>query len=756
LKGIERSLSRKRCHRAEKQIGALTGRVASSRGWKIRLGLCWWLKKRYSRARQSFGAALGYSRGLLDDYLHYWTGKLWEEEKNWTQARASYLKIERKSRYYASARLHVAGLLVREKSYGKAISLLKGSDIPRRYSRWRWLLGRALWGQATASSRREARVWWKKMLTDSPVSTESVVLRKWIARGRVRLRLNNSEKIKVARKYNRYFLYRRALRALRGVRARGLSRKERCLLHYSRGYSLRRRRRYSSAVRYLQRALKPCRPYRKIHIRVLYHLGVAYRRRGWTRSSIPWLRKLAAQYPRHFLADDAIFMVATMHQRRRREQKARQVYRELMRKFPQGDMTVQARWRLAYQAYRQKRWKEALRDFRALYANKGKKGDAALYFSGRIWQKRGRKFRKRATAAYLKLLKDYPLGYYSFLSLARLEQLGWKRWTLIWKHQEAAYKARKRRRKAFVLPWAQRVRAGGLDDAMELQAFDGKRAAFLRTLRYRKGRALYRIGLMDAAAGEWRRLRNCRNFPPPSWVKGRRRRRCGYHGDAGGDLLALHLKKVKLFNTATRMFRGRGKIAGKASFVPGKAAFWYVSYPRPFWKFVRPSARKARVDPALAYALMREESGFRPEVVSHANAYGLMQMIIPTAQRTANSVMPGVRITPAMLTNPKINIRLGTAHMRELLNQFGGSYPMVLAGYNAGAKWVRRWLRRNPSLPFDEWVEAVSIKETRKYIKRVLQSFCIYRFMYERVRRPGRLIRVRPWWRPGRLLRRRR
>src|SRR2546430_6557434 len=83
------------------------------------------------------------------------------------------------------------------------------------------------------------------------------------------------------------------------------------------------------------------------------------------------------------------------------------------------------------------------------------------------------------------------------------------------------------------------------------------------------------------------------------------------------------------------------------------------------------------------------------------------------------------------LVAPADNVALGTAYLRKLLDRYGGNLPRALAAYNAGEAAVDKWQRRYPDVDDDEFVESISYRETRGYVKRVLQNPRIYHALYE-------------------------
>jgi len=151
-------------------------------------------------------------------------------------------------------------------------------------------------------------------------------------------------------------------------------------------------------------------------------------------------------------------------------------------------------------------------------------------------------------------------------------------------------------------------------------------------------------------------------------------------------------------------------------------------YPLGFWDMVRRETADRGLDPYLVAALIRQESLFDAEARSSANAIGLMQILPATAERLAAETN---RDRSPSLVNPAENLALGTVYLRKLLDRYGGNLPRALAAYNAGEAAVDKWQRRYPDVDDDEFVESISYRETRGYVKRVLQNRRIYRALYE-------------------------
>ncbi|HZP43010.1 MAG TPA: transglycosylase SLT domain-containing protein [Candidatus Binatia bacterium] len=147
-------------------------------------------------------------------------------------------------------------------------------------------------------------------------------------------------------------------------------------------------------------------------------------------------------------------------------------------------------------------------------------------------------------------------------------------------------------------------------------------------------------------------------------------------------------------------------------------------YPLGYWGVVQRAARVHAVDPLLVLAVIRQESLFEPAAVSSAGAQGLMQLMPATARRLART--PG---RPA-LTDPAVNIDLGVELLARLITSYDGSVAKALAAYNGGEDAVAKWERRYAGRAPDEFVELISYRETRDYVKAVLRNYRVYRQLY--------------------------
>src|SRR5438132_4040492 len=156
---------------------------------------------------------------------------------------------------------------------------------------------------------------------------------------------------------------------------------------------------------------------------------------------------------------------------------------------------------------------------------------------------------------------------------------------------------------------------------------------------------------------------------------------------------------------------------------------WDVFYPLAYWDIITQESRARSLDPYQVAGLIRQETVFNPRAVSPARAYGLMQVMVPTGTLTAKRIGVDRSITMESLFEPRLNIQLGTAYLRDQLDKYT-RIEYVAAAYNAGPNRVVQWRATLP-LEFDAWAEAVPFRETRLYIQGVVRNTLQYQGVYD-------------------------
>jgi soluble lytic murein transglycosylase len=150
-----------------------------------------------------------------------------------------------------------------------------------------------------------------------------------------------------------------------------------------------------------------------------------------------------------------------------------------------------------------------------------------------------------------------------------------------------------------------------------------------------------------------------------------------------------------------------------------------ILYPLAFWKNVDSITSVYSIDPFLVLSLIREESRFDQEALSSAGAMGLMQLMPDTARRLSRRIKIMLEDTESIY-DIDTNIRIGAYYLSNLISEFK-SVSAALAAYNAGESRVRKWLKNGNYESKDEFIEDIPYRETRRYVKRIIETYSIYK-----------------------------
>ncbi len=164
--------------------------------------------------------------------------------------------------------------------------------------------------------------------------------------------------------------------------------------------------------------------------------------------------------------------------------------------------------------------------------------------------------------------------------------------------------------------------------------------------------------------------------------------------------------------------------------LPPDSSAWAAAFPTGYQAIIQ-AYTPSHLDPFLVSGLIREESLYRARAISAVGAVGLMQLMPATARRVAHRLkLSDPAYTYQQLFQPSYNIQLGVNYLGQLLTEFQGNIVYAVAAYNAGPRAVRRWMMKNGDRPTDEFVESIGYRETRRYVKRVIGSYRIYRQLF--------------------------
>jgi len=379
-------------------------------------------------------------------------------------------------------------------------------------------------------------------------------------------------------------------------------------------------------------------------------------------------RQFVKRYPGHSGTPDALYALGRIQQSSHRDAAAIESYETLAREYPSAKTAWEARWRIGWIYYTERRYRDAAGAFERLARSGGDPGDvaAARYWQARSLARSGNG--GEADALYREIVAAAPLSYYAARAEERLGE----------EHYD----------------YAGRIDAPGLPLP----------AAPATASRYHLQRyeALRQLGLPHSARREVAAIERESNDP------------------AVLQFVFFAYANADDYPSARRVAREVEVPAGAKE---------RVLYPLAFWDEVSRASDHNNVDPLLVISLIRQESLFDPQARSPADARGLMQLLPSTAHKEAAEL--GWKDDPtARLQDPEVNVTLGVHHLRGLLDQYDGDVVKALAAYNGGTGAVNKWQRQFAELEGDEFVESITYRETRDYVKRVLGNRRAYVRLY--------------------------
>ena len=339
-----------------------------------------------------------------------------------------------------------------------------------------------------------------------------------------------------------------------------------------------------------------------------------------------------------------------------------------------------ARWYLAWSHYKAGKYSDAVSLFDDMRRSGGKRSniyDRLSYWRGKALEKQ----EKMAVAreAFATLVRERPNGYYAELAARSLR--GERPNPLEFARIAGASKA-------------------GRGKSAELSAAGSNLSRV----------ALFdRLGLHEEAARELRA-----------------------GGGPGSERVLALARRNFAHDVAYRIAEGRyrSEVRGDPA-GGGRRAVWEAAYPRAYDPLVSALSGGSAIDPRFVWSIMRNESAFRPEVVSPAGAIGLMQLMPATAARMAPEA--GLRnVARGNLFRPATNIALGITYLKKISGMFPGNPAAWAASYNAGEMAVSRWTRKGRISEIEEWIEDIPYDETNLYVKKVMLSYWRYQRLYGR------------------------
>ncbi len=406
---------------------------------------------------------------------------------------------------------------------------------------------------------------------------------------------------------------------------------------------------------------------------VLYHLALIY----WNRNALDRARatfaRVAAAFPSSEYAPGAMLRIGRIYEEQNRYDSARAEYLRAVARYHRGPSAAEARFRAPWTYFMTGHFESAAAMFASMKprAADASERDMFDYWRARSMEKSGN--RAAARAVYQRLAQSIESNYYPALASRRVEAM------------RPALPA-----------------ASAPDPSLYPAPTPESPAARFHLSR---ALALKSLGLSDLEPAELRAL----------------------EAGAGSDP-RMHSFVLAAFQSAGAWYDaivGASRMAKHGDL--SQAVAERVRYPRAYWDIFDEASRKHSLDSYLVLALARQESLFNPRATSVSNAKGLMQLMPATARKVARE--GGISADSLDLYDPELNVALGTAYLRNLFAMFAGDEFKAVAAYNGGEHAVEQWTRKFPGAD-DEWVENITYRETREYVKKVIGGWREYQLLY--------------------------
>ncbi len=421
-----------------------------------------------------------------------------------------------------------------------------------------------------------------------------------------------------------------------------------------------------------------------VKLDVLDRLGRAYLAIDDHKNAVKWFDAMKAAFPRKTKTTEAQFMAAWSAYNRGEFKLAADAFLAHAGEYKKWRRRAEALWFAGWSAYRAGEDALARRAFEQLLVDHPTSEMAlwAHYWNGRI-KDRGADA-DGARTAYRNVIRVAPLSYQASWAATRLEKLGEKVVMGGPKGPE---------------------RTATLADVLAL-------LGATRPVGVDRGIALHRAGLEDEALEELDEANTALTK-----VKDMR----------GRVMIAEMLESLgahfQAYRFATRLTQsGADLVTGE----PYAWRAWRLAYPKAFEDEVKKAAAAHDIDPLLLLSIMRTESSFRPTAKSPVGARGLMQ-IMPGTARLIGQKAEGGRPHAGRYGEPESNVWLGAWYLKKLLDRYDGQVALAAGAYNAGPGAMDRWIDNGRTMELDAFIETISYRETRHYVRKVLETYQIYR-----------------------------
>ena len=407
--------------------------------------------------------------------------------------------------------------------------------------------------------------------------------------------------------------------------------------------------------------------------RARYQIAQCYRLKGSLTTAVNRLESFVKTYPRSELVDDALYDIAQIYERREKPELASDAYARLINVAPGSDVADWAAWRIGWQRFDSKQYEESYKAFKGLKENfPGNRYAMGAHF----WMAKIRERQNKPELAK-KIYEEVAKARYWYYSARAKEILDIRTSELEPKAIQDAN-----------LP-EETTCPENLPILMKLRLYEDAVYQLTRYIEQNRNAAKECFFALVTCYENMEKYDKAREVADSALMSP------AFQNQASGDLAKL------------RKFL----------------------YPLYYEHLVEKYAEKYNVNAELIYAMILEESRYCKDAISWAGAIGLMQ-IMPSTGRELARQLNIRRFRASMLKDPEVNIRMGTKYIGYLNSVFDDNAMLVSGAYNGGPGRMKRWLESKNIKDIDEFVEKITIRETRLHIKKVINSYDNYVEIY--------------------------
>lgn len=461
------------------------------------------------------------------------------------------------------------------------------------------------------------------------------------------------------------------------------------------GQSYHSQRDYKAAMGIYQKVVDRY-PQGEYITRAKYQIALCYRRLGDYDKASRLFEDFISSYSWSDLADDALFDIASMNRLDKKYNEAMDAYARLMKLYSKSPLLDESLWWLSWCRMKVGLLEEAIQGFQDLL-NRFPQSPfvgTTRFWIGKIQERLNRWDEARAT--YEALIND-KVWYYSLRAKESLKKL-------------AAEKVIKTN-----INLAESIRLKAQNPKLNLSSTSTWNQ--LNELPFIRASGLIQLKVYDDAIAE---------------LSGLAKSDSTFRKNTYYYLIICYQKEETFYQAWIYANRLAQLSALKSEDGSLPIELYKLLYPIYYRDVVFEACHEFHLDPLFVSAMIREESRHEAQVISSAGAYGLMQIMPATGSAVAKKL--GVdNFNSQMLFQPKLNVRFGTWYMKQLMERFKhiSQVEYIVSGaYNSGPDPVERWIEKYGVKDIDEFIEDIPYKETRNHIKKVMDSYQIYREIY--------------------------